>query len=67
MAITRAQQAKQMLQDGGMLVTTRVWWYEKGYRGGYCKKKLLLHVSWKSGPNKPDQNWLILKCEKNIF
>ena len=33
MAITRAQQAKQMLQDGGMLVQPGFGGIRQGYRG----------------------------------
>ena len=33
MAITRAQQAKQMLQDGGMLVKPGFGGTRQGYRG----------------------------------
>ena len=33
MAITRAQQAKQMLQDGGMLVKPGFGGARQGYRG----------------------------------
>ena len=38
MAITRAQQAKQMLQDGGMLVSPSTTGKRPGYRGDDARK-----------------------------